>query len=110
MIVLSFLLALASISNATEPPFYLQSTQGQQDVGGLNQNDRSLADSIRKTDLTNGGTINGSLCFSDGTCQTTAATASGGTAPVASRSDILVQALQAAKAVNPANLPNSFAK
>lgn len=70
--IIGILLALAFSVQAGEVPFYTREIKDLRDVGALNENSRSLADGIRKTDLTNGGTVNGSLCFADGTCQTTA--------------------------------------
>jgi len=70
------LLLLALQASAVEPPFYNREVKDLRDVGALNENSRALAGGIRKIDLTNGGTINGSLCFADGTCQTTAPAAS----------------------------------
>lgn len=81
MILLWLMLVLAPPARASEPPFYLRETAGRRDVGGINENDRALADSIRRTDLTNGGSVAGSLTltgtgngivFPDGTTQTTA--------------------------------------
>lgn len=87
MILLWLMLVLAPPARASEPPFYLRETAGRRDVGGINENDRALADSIRRSDLTNGGSVAGSLTltgtgngivFPDGTTQTTAASAAGG--------------------------------
>lgn len=84
MILLWLMLVLAPPAGALEPPFYLRAASGERDVGGLNENDRALADSVRRTDLTNGGTVSGTLTisgtgngitFPDGTTQTTAPTA-----------------------------------
>lgn len=55
------LLALAIPASASEVPFYNREVKDLRDVGALNENSRSLADGIKKSDLTNGGTINGSL-------------------------------------------------
>lgn len=72
-----FLLALAISTHAAEPPFYTREVKDLRDVGALNENSRALADGIRKSDLTNGGIVDGDLtpdrlCFPDGTCQTAA--------------------------------------
>lgn len=74
----ALLLALVCSVSATEVPSYLRETAGQKDVGGINENFRSLADTARKIDLTNGGSVDGtltvkSIAFPDGTSQTTAA-------------------------------------
>lgn len=76
--ILAALLALAPPATAAEPPYFLQGTDSLRDVGGINENSRALSDSIRKTDLTNGGTVDGALVvdaitFADGTSQTTSA-------------------------------------
>lgn len=74
------LLLLAScVAHADDTPFYLKALSSQRDISAINENFRSAADSVRKTDLTNGGTVSGDLtatriCFPDGTCQSTAAT------------------------------------
>lgn len=83
---LGLLLALALSAFAAEPPFQMMGVEGQRDIGGFNQNDRALSDAVRRTDLTNGGSVSGSLAvdgtltvdqitFPDGTSQTTAASA-----------------------------------
>jgi len=78
---------------ATEVPFFFEKVETTEDFGAVNENFRAVADSVRRTDLTNGGTIEGGLTvtgannnliinganagitFPDNTTQTTAVTA-----------------------------------
>ena len=48
MILCALLLALSGVAHAADPPYYLQDTKGRRDVGGLNENIRSLADASRR--------------------------------------------------------------
>lgn len=79
--LLLFLL-LAPFANSTETPFHPLEMVSPQDVGAVNENFRNTADSIRRADITSGGTVAGNLTlsgtgtlltFPDGTTQTTAA-------------------------------------
>lgn len=75
--MIGLLLSLAISASAAEAPFYLREAKSARDVGSLNENFRATSDAIRRSDLTNGGTIDGTvttdeICFADGTCQTTA--------------------------------------
>lgn len=78
--MIGLLLSLAISASAAEVPFFNREVKSARDVGSLNENFRATSDAIRKSDLTNGGTIDGTatidqVCFPDGTCQTTAPTA-----------------------------------
>lgn len=77
--MIGLLLSLAISASAAEVPFFNREVKSARDVGSLNENFRATSDAIRKADLTNGGTIDGTatideVCFPDATCQTTAAT------------------------------------
>ena len=61
---LLILAALASPVQAAAPPYYLDESQDKRSVGGINENDRSLYDYSRRTDLTSGGTVSGNLTVS----------------------------------------------
>lgn len=76
------LVAFAAMASATEPIYYNRTVEDQRDVGSINENFRTSADAARRNDLTNGGTISGSLTisgagsgltFADGSVQTVAA-------------------------------------
>lgn len=86
------LLAAAVVPvRAAAPEYFMQTTDSQRDVGGLNENDRALYDQSRRNDLTQGGDVSGQfnvlgnlvirncsngVIFCDDTKQTTAASAS----------------------------------
>lgn len=78
VLLLAFLLSPA---HAADTPFHLRGITSDRDISSLNENFRSAADSIRKVDLTQGGTVDGDLnvdrlVFPDGTTQTTSVYAS----------------------------------
>ena len=85
------LVAFAGLASATEPIYYNRTVEDQRDVGSINENFRTGADSARRSDLTNGGAVSGDITvtgdiiirgsgngitFADSSTQTVAASSS----------------------------------